>query len=50
MEEHVGKYKRRKNTKANQELLAVWDVDKRSWRSFRLENVITMEKSEEEKK
>ena len=49
MEEYVGKYKRRKNTKANQDILAVWDVDKRSWRRFRLENVITMEKSKEKK-
>ena len=49
MEEYVGKYKRRKNTKTNQDILAVWDIDKRSWRSFRLENVITMEKSKDKK-
>jgi hypothetical protein len=49
MEEYIGKPKRRKNTKSNQKTLAVWDVDKNGWRSFRLENVITMVKEKKKK-
>lgn len=32
----------------NEEVLAVWDVEKQGWRSFRLENVVSIEYEVEE--
>ena len=39
---HVKKTDREK--KENDNIIAVWDVDKESWRSFRLDSVISINK------
>ncbi|MBC8442849.1 MAG: DUF2693 domain-containing protein [Proteobacteria bacterium] len=43
MEEFVGPpTKQNKAIKKNKEVLPVWDIDSKGWRSFRFDSVITM--------
>ena len=49
MEEYVGTpTKQKKAIKRNEEVLPVWDIDSKGWRSFRFDSVITMKAFTEE--
>ena len=47
MEEYVGRKNQKKSKKKSKEVLPVWDIDSKGWRSFKFKNVIGMKAVEE---
>ena len=47
MEEYVGRKNQKQSKKKSKEVLPVWDIDSKGWRSFRFKNVIAMKAVEE---
>jgi|TARA_R110001583_G_scaffold77308_2_gene210559 hypothetical protein len=48
MEEYVGKNNQKESKSRSKEVLPVWDIDSKGWRSFRFKNVILMKAVEGE--
>ena len=49
MEEYVGRSNQKESKNKSKEVLPVWDIDSKGWRSFRFKNVIAMKAVEEKK-
>ena len=49
MEEYVGRRNQKESKNKSKEVLPVWDIDSKGWRSFRFKNVIAMKAVEEKK-
>ena len=49
MEDYVGKKNQKTSKNKSKEVLPVWDIDSKGWRSFRFDRVIGMEVFKEEK-
>ena len=47
MEEYVGRSNQKESKNKSKEVLPVWDIDSKGWRSFRFKNVIAMKTVEE---
>ena len=48
MEEYVGRSNQKESKNKSKEVLPVWDIDSKGWRSFRFKNVILMKAVEGE--
>lgn len=47
MEEYVGRSNQKESKNKSKEVLPVWDIDSKGWRSFRFKNVIGMKSVED---
>jgi len=47
MEEYVGRSNQKESKNKSKEVLPVWDIDSKGWRSFRFKNVIAMKSVED---
>ena len=47
MEEYIGRKNQKESKNKSKEVLPVWDIDSKGWRSFRFKNVIAMKAVEE---
>jgi len=48
MEEYVGRSNQKESKNKSKEVLPVWDIDSKGWRSFRFKNVIAMKSVEDD--
>ena len=48
MEEYVGRENQKDSKKKSKEVIPVWDIDSKGWRSFRFKNVVGMTEVETE--